>query len=152
MDENLVKKWVDEAISENKFLFLIELSFLTGNKIKIIVDGDQGVPIKECVRISRYIEHNLGEDEIFSLEVTSPDITKPLSVTRQYQKNINRILKVKTEEGQLEGKLVDVDEKGISLTWKTRESKIIGKGKITIQKNAQIAYTDIKEAKVKITF
>lgn len=152
MDENLVKKWVDEAISENKFLFLIELSFLTGNKIKIIVDGDQGVPIKECVRISRYIEHNLGEDEIFSLEVTSPDITKPLSVTRQYQKNISRILKVKTEEGQLEGKLVDVDEKGISLTWKTRESKIIGKGKITIQKNAQIAYTDIKEAKVKITF
>ncbi len=152
MDENLVKKWVDEAISENKFLFLIELSFLTGNKIKIIVDGDQGVPIKECVRISRYIEHNLGEDEIFSLEVTSPDITKPLSVIRQYQKNINRILKVKTEEGQLEGKLVDVDEKGISLTWKTRESKTIGKGKITIQKNAQIAYTHIKEAKVKITF
>ena len=152
MDENLVKKLVDEAIAENKSLFLIELSFLSGNKIKIVVDGDQGVPIKECVRISRHVEHNLGEDEVFGLEVTSPDISQPLSVIRQYQKNINRILKVKTEEGELQGRLVSADEKGISLTWKTREPKAIGKGKITVEKNAEIAFINIKEAKVKITF
>ena len=36
-----------------------------------IVDGDQGVPLSECIRISRHVEHNLDRDkEDFSLEVT----------------------------------------------------------------------------------
>ena len=42
MDQNLVKKLVNEAISDNESLFLIELSFLVGNRIKVVVDGDQG--------------------------------------------------------------------------------------------------------------
>ena len=50
MDQSLVKKLVKEAISENESLFLIELAFLTGNRIKIIVDGDEGVSVKECIR------------------------------------------------------------------------------------------------------
>lgn len=153
MDQDLVRKLVDEAVGENDSLFLIDLSFLPSNKIKVIVDGDEGISLKECVRISRHVEHSLDrEEEDFALEVTSPDITQPLSVERQYRKNINRVLKVKTEEGEVEGTLVDVNEEGISLRWKTREPKPIGKGKVTVEKNATIAYQNIKEAKVKITF
>lgn len=153
MDQSLVKKLVNEAVSDNESLFLIDLSFSPNNKIQVIVDGDEGISIKECIRISRHVEHNLDrEEEDFALEVTSPDISQPLVIKRQYKKNINRILKVKTEEGELEGTLVNADENEISLTWKTREPKPIGKGKITVQKNAIIAYKDIKEAKVKITF
>ena len=153
MDQDLVRKLVDEALEENDSLFLIELSFLPNNKIKVVVDGDQGISVKECVRISRNVEHNLDrEEEDFALEVTSPDITQPLSVKRQYKKNINRILKVKTEEGEVEGTLVEVNDQEISLKWKTREPKPIGKGKVTVEKNATIAYENIREAKVKITF
>ena len=153
MDQKLVTKLVHEAISENESLFLIELSFLTGNRIKIVVDGDNGVSIKECMRISRHVEHNLDrEEEDFGLEVTSPDISHPLTVRRQYLKNMNRILKVKTEDQELEGTLISADEKEISLRWKTREPKPIGKGKITVEKNASIAFSSIKEAKVKIIF
>jgi len=153
MDQKLVTKLVHEAISENESLFLIELSFLTGNRIKIVVDGDNGVSIKECMRISRHVEHNLDrEDEDFGLEVTSPDISHPLTVRRQYLKNINRVLKVKTEDQELEGTLISADEKEISLRWKTREPKPIGKGKITVEKNASIAFSSITEAKVKIIF
>ena len=153
MDQKLVTKLVHEAISENESLFLIELSFLTGNRIKIVVDGDNGVSIKECMRISRHVEHNLDrEEEDFGLEVTSPDISHPLTVRRQYLKNINRVLKVKTEDQELEGTLISADEKEISLRWKTREPKPIGKGKITVEKNASIAFNSIKEAKVKITY
>ena len=80
MDQKLVTKLVDEAILENESLFLIELSFLAGNKIKVIVDGDEGVSIKECIRISRHVEHNLDREvEDFGLEVTSPDISHPLT-------------------------------------------------------------------------
>jgi ribosome maturation factor RimP len=153
MDQKLVTKLVHEAISENESLFLIELSFLTGNRIKIVVDGDNGVSIKECMRISRHVEHNLDrEEEDFGLEVTSPDISHPLTVRRQYLKNMNRILKVKTEDQELEGTLISADEKEISLRWKTREPKPIGKGKITVEKNASIAFSSITEAKVKIIF
>ena len=153
MDQKLVTKLVHEAISENESLFLIELSFLTGDRIKIVVDGDNGVSIKECMRISRHVEHNLDrEEEDFGLEVTSPDISHPLTVRRQYLKNINRVLKVKTEDKELEGTLISADEKEISLRWKTREPKPIGKGKITVEKNASIAFSSITEAKVKIIF
>ena len=103
MDQNLVKKLVNEAISDNESLFLIELSFLVGNRIKVVVDGDQGISIKECMRISRHVEHSFDrEEEDFGLEVTSPDISHPLTVRRQYLKNIDRVLKVKTEEEELE--------------------------------------------------
>ena len=153
MDQNLVKKLVNEAISDNESLFLIELSFLVGNRIKVVVDGDQGISIKECMRISRHVEHSFDrEEEDFGLEVTSPDISHPLTVRRQYLKNINRILKVKTEEKELEGTLISINEKEISLRWKTREPKPIGKGKVTVEKNASIAFNSIKEAKVKITY
>ncbi|MDA9338320.1 ribosome assembly cofactor RimP [Flavobacteriaceae bacterium] len=153
MDQNLVKKLVNEAISDNESLFLIELSFLVGNRIKVVVDGDQGISIKECMRISRHVEHSFDrEEEDFGLEVTSPDISHPLTVRRQYLKNINRILKVKTEEEELEGTLIGINEKEISLRWKTREPKPIGKGKVTVEKNASIAFNSIKEAKVKITY
>lgn len=153
MNQDKVKVLLQEALDENPSLFLIDLKFLANNKIKVIVDGDSGVPLSECVRISRNIEHNLDrEEEDFSLEVTSPDISEPLKVKRQYNKNINRTLKVKTEEGEFQGILSEVTEEEILLTWKTREPKPVGKGKHTVEKKINIPYSDIKEAKVKVVF
>lgn len=153
IDEKKVKDLVDEALALNETLFLVDLNISTGNKIKVTVDGDNGVPLSECIRISRNVEHNLDrEAEDFSLEVTSPDISQPLLMKRQYQKNIDRILKVKTNDEELEGKLSKVDDETIELTWKVREPKPIGKGKVTVQKIATVNFKDIKQAKVKIVF
>ena len=154
MDKKLVQELVDGAISENEELFLIELSFLPENKIYVEVDGDKGVSLKECIRISRAVEHNLDRDEEdFSLEVTSPDVANPLRVKRQYIKNVNRKLTVKVNDGsQFEGDLIKVSDDEIELEWKAREPKPIGKGKITVVKNAVINFNDIVEAKVKIIF
>lgn len=153
MNQERVKELLQEALQENESLYLIDLQFLADNKIKVIVDGDSGVPLSECIRISRNIEHNLDrEEEDFSLEVTTPDIAQPLTVKRQYKKNINRILKVKTATEEFEGTLIEVTEDNITLQWKTREPKPIGKGKHTVEKTKTLAYQDIKEAKVKIIF
>ncbi|OIQ41750.1 MAG: ribosome assembly cofactor RimP [Bacteroidetes bacterium MedPE-SWsnd-G1] len=154
MNQEVVKQLLQEAMEENESLFLIELSFLANNKIFIELDGDAGINLNECIRISRHIEHNLDrEDEDFSLEVTSVDISKPLKVPRQYQKNIGRILSVKTVEGEkIEGTVVSADLNNVSLEWKVREPKPIGKGKVTVTKQAVIDYNSIKEAKVKIIF
>ena len=153
MDYNKVKALVDEALTENESLFLIELAISTNNKIQVIVDGDNGVPLSECIRISRNVEHNLDrESEDFSLEVSTPDISNPLKLKRQYIKNIGRILKVKTEEKEFEGKLDKADDLQLTLVWKTREPKPIGKGKVTVEKTVTLTYKEIKEAKVKIVF
>jgi|TARA_B110000967_G_scaffold84562_1_gene87115 ribosome maturation factor RimP len=153
MDQTKVKDLVNEALGLNESLYLIDLVISANNKIQITVDGDNGVPLSECIRISRSVDNNFDrEEEDFSLEVSTPDISHPLKLKRQYVKNINRILKVKLDEEEIEGTLVDADSDKIVLSWKSREPKPIGKGKVTVQKTVTIAYKDIKEAKVKIVF
>ena len=153
MDKKKVQDLLEEALAENQSLYLIDLSFLPGNKIQVVVDGDEGISLSECIRISRNIEHNLDrEEEDFALEVTSPDIAAPLKVQRQYIKNLNRIITVKKNNQEIEGTLTEVNKDDIVLSWKAREPKAIGKGKVTVEKTETIPYKDIVEAKVKIIF
>jgi len=153
MNQQKVRDLVDEALAENNSLFLIKLEFLANNKIFVEIDGDQGISLEEIIRVSRNVEHNLDrEEEDFALEVTSPDISEPLKVKRQYVKNIGRILKVTTSTENIEGTLKEVKENEIVLTWKAREPKPVGKGKVTVNKEATVLYEDIKQAKVKIVF
>jgi ribosome maturation factor RimP len=150
---NKVITLVNEAIAENDTLFLIDLKFSENNGILVVVDGDSGVPLSECIRISRHVEHNLDrEEEDFSLEVTTPNVTDPLVDQRQYNKNIDRTLIVRTENEKFEGKLMEVTEQDILLQWKAREPKPIGKGKITVVKEKKIPLSEIKQAKVKLIF
>lgn len=153
MDQQKVKDLVAAALAENESLFLIKLDFLPNNKIFVEVDGDQGISLEEIIHISRTVEHNLDrEEDDFSLEVTSPDISHPLKVERQYLKNVGRILQVKTAEDNLEGTLKETTDTHIVLEWKAREPKPVGKGKVTVTKEVTILYENIKEAKVKIVF
>ncbi|WP_088324013.1 ribosome assembly cofactor RimP [Polaribacter tangerinus] len=153
MNHTTVKSLVEEALAENESLFLIDFSVSTNEKIQVVVDGDQGVPLNECIRISKHVNGNIDRETYdFSLEVTTPDISHPLKVKRQYRKNLNRILKVTTAEDEFEGTLTSADDHEIILQWKAREPKPIGKGKVTVEKTATIAYNNIKEAKVKIVF
>ena len=153
MNQAALKDIIDEALALNETLYLIELSISVNNKVQVVIDGDNGVSLSETMRISRAINDNFDREvEDFSLEVGTPDIAHPLKVKRQYIKNLNRILKVKTEEVELEGTLVTADEDKIVLQWKAREPKPVGKGKVTVDKTATLEYIEIKEAKVKILF
>ena len=76
-----------------------------------------------------------------------------MTLPRQYKKNIGRNLKIKTKDGEkIEGELTAVTEDSFTLKWSAREPKPIGKGKVTVQKEATLPYKDIMEAKVMITF
>lgn len=153
MDVNKVRALMEEALEMNKELFLIDFSISTGGDIEVIVDGDKGVSLDECIRISRHIEHNLDREiEDFGLSVKTPDIMKPLVHTRQYKKNIGRKLKVTTQGENFEGTLICLKDEVITLEWKAREPKPIGKGKHTVTKQAEIAIKNIEKATVKIVF
>lgn len=147
--ENLLK----EGLEEKQNLFLIDLSISEDNSIKVVIDGDTGVTVEDCMFISRAIEHNLDrEEQDFSLEVASAGATAPLKNKRQFKKNIGRTLELKTNDKYLEVDLIDATDNHIVVQWESREPKPVGKGKVTVQNKAEIAYEDIVEAKVMIKF
>jgi ribosome maturation factor RimP len=153
MFKTTVKELLNKALEERTDLFLIEMTISEDNRIKIVIDGDKGVSVEDCMFVSRAIEHNLDREETdFALEVASAGATSPIVNNRQYNKNIGRTLEVKTTSDTIEGILKGTSDEGISLEWKVREPKPVGKGKVTVKKEAVIAYSDIVEAKVMIKF
>ncbi len=149
-----VTQLLEQALEKNKSLFLIDYSISEANHIRVILDGDKGVSVEDCIAVSREIEHNLDREEVdFSLEVMSAGVSEPLKLPRQYKKNVGRTLKLRTkDDSAFEGTLVSATEEAVTLQWKAREPKPVGKGKVTVQKEAVLPYKDIAEAKVMITF
>ena len=154
MFRDKVKKLLDDSLQKRKDLFLIDFEILEGNKIRIVIDGDNGVLVEDCMFVSRAIEHNLDrETEDFSLEVSSAGATTPLANKRQYKKHIGRILKIATlDKEKYEAVLIAANNDFISLEWKVREPKPVGKGKITVKKNISISFEEIEKAQIKLVF
>ncbi len=153
MFKKTVEDLLQAALIERPDLFLIEFSIQGDNQILVVVDGDNGVLVEDCMFISRAIEHNLDREEHdFGLEVMSSGASSPLTHRRQYNKNLNRTLNLRTSSEEFEGTLTKATDKDVTLEWKVREPKPIGKGKVTVKKEINIAYDDIVEAKVMIKF
>lgn len=127
--------------------FLVDVDVSSVNIIDVFVDGDQGISIGECVRISRFIESNFDrEAEDFELRVSSPGLDKPFKMLRQYKKYINRDIKVELADGEkFKGKLLAVNDTEIEIERSQgRKSKEVMK--------AVIPYDLIKAAKPEILF
>jgi len=142
------------ALEEYSNIFLVELKISADKSIRVTLDGDEEVNVKDCINISRAIEGELDrEEEDFSLEVASAGIGSPLKFPRQYLKNMGRKLEVVSKEGlKYEGALTKVSEDYIELEWKQREPKLIGKGKVTVTKNKTLLFDEISQTKVMIKF
>ncbi len=135
--------------------FIIEIKSLQNKRVEIYVDSDSGITFKKCQQLSRHLEAEIDEKgwlgEKYTLEVSSPGITRPLKFARQYPRNIGRKLEVKQLEGETKtGTLIEVDEKQITLESKQRIKE--GKKKKTVIVQDIIPFDNIKETKVKITF
>ena len=145
-----VETLLEASLEEEKTLFLISLKIGSDNSIRIILDGDQGVTLKDCMNVSRAIEHNLDREEYdFSLEVASAGVGSSLLNSRQFIKNIGRKLQVDLEDkNPIEGTLTAADDQAFTLEWKQREPKPVGKGKVTVTKQKTLSYADINTAKV----
>jgi ribosome maturation factor RimP len=136
-------------------LFIVDLSISATNVINLEIDKTEGgVSVKDCVSVSRNIEHNLDrEAEDFELHVSSAGLDKPLRVLAQYVKNIGRTVDIKLQNGEkLEGELKAVDEQTITVET-SRKEKIEGKKKkeLVVEAHA-LPFADIKETKIVISF
>lgn len=145
-----VEQLVKAALDENPTLFLIDLTIGGDNTIRVLLDGDEGVSLQACMEVSRKVEHNLDREENdFALEVSSCGVGSPLTLPRQFKKNVQRKLEVTDSEDKLvQGTLITTSDDAFTLEWKAREPKPIGKGKVTVTKTREFKYGSFKNAKV----
>lgn len=138
-------------IDESHFIVDVLVSSKKGpRKVLIIMDGDQGVTIDECADVSRKLSKSLDDSDFFKdqylLEVSSPGLDHPLTLQRQFKKNIGRKLKVVTANKTTEGLLEKVTDEGIFI------STQISSGKKKEEVTDTIPFSEIKKAFVLISF
>ena len=147
-----IEDWIQEILADYPDLFLVEAKIKPTNNIKIFIDGDNGFPIDLCVRVNRKLYKLIEEAAIytegdFSLEVSSPGITEPLKLQRQYAKNVGRDVEVTFKDGTVkEGTLEAIAEEDIILAYTE------GKGKKAVQQKLVIPMLNIKTTIVQIKF
>lgn len=135
-------------------LFLIDLKISAGADVVVVLDGDQGVSIQDCLDASRAIEFNMDREEHdFSLQVMSAGLSEPLRFPRQFVKNLGRTLRVVLQDDtEVEGELIRAEEAGVVLLLSYRRPKTVGKGKEDVEEERAVAYDAIKKAVVLIKF
>ena len=151
--ESTVRALIDETIADTD-IFLVELKISANNRISVLVDAIGGLPITDCIKVSRGIEHNLDrEEEDFELNVSSPGLDQPLKVFRQYEKNISRSLRITlTDLGVCDAKIIGVEDPKITLELEKVITPSDALNEITKGNQFVLAQTDIKEAKINISF
>ncbi len=143
-----VLKLIGNKLEEDGF-FLVDVNVKPGNRIEVLIDSYNGVPIAYCVEISRLIEHSFDrETEDFEMEVSSAGIGQPFKVKEQYLKTSGRPVELLTNDGIiLKGVLEEVGEEGFMI----KEEKMIkpeGKKKKELQIfNHQFSFDQVKRIK-----
>lgn len=150
--EKRVRELIEEKISDREDLFIVSVQMLKNGVLEILLDGDNGISIDDCVAVSRHVGFHLEEENVienaYRLEVSSPGIDSPLLSLRQYLKNIGRDVRVKTGDStKREGKLLSVTDDAIVIAEKVKE-----KGKKAELVEVLIPMEQIKETKVLISF
>lgn len=149
-----VEQLVHEFLETRKDLYLVDLKISAGDDITVILDGDEGLSLQDCLDASRAIEFNLDREEHdFSLQVMSPGLSEPLKLPRQFKKNMGREIEILlNSDEKIQGEVVAVDEDKVTVVLRYRRPKLIGKGKEDVVENKEIPYTEIKKALVVIKF
>lgn len=150
--EDRVIELIEEKIADRDDLFIVSVRMLKNGVLEILLDGDNGISIDDCVKVSRHVGFHLEEENVvdhaYRLEVSSPGVDSALVLPRQYQKNIGRSVKLKMNDGEKrEGKLVAVSDAAVTI-----EEIVKEKGKKAVAVPAEIPLEQIKETKVLISF
>lgn len=157
-----IQEWLQPVLTE-KNLFLVDIKFSMGRRIEVYVDSDEGIHISECAELSRFIEKNLDGSGLvpdnYILEVSSPGMSNPLMVPRQYKRRIGKVLQVvKTDGATIEAELTEVTNNGIKLrevVVEKKKKKQGADGKPTIAETAKewnLTFSEIKKATLQFKF
>jgi ribosome maturation factor RimP len=92
--------------------------------LRLFIDKEGGVTLDDCTRISQEVGRSLDVEDFipspYTLEVSSPGLTRSLKDEKEFIKYRNRLIKVKTfnpieSRRQFKGKLLKVSENQIEI-------------------------------------
>ncbi len=145
-----ITAWCNEFLTDEYFLVEVEHK-LGSKKLGVYIDGDEGVDIAVCQKLSRFLSEKLDEvdfgAEPYMLEVSSSGADSPLLVKRQYPKHVGREFFVKLKaETELTGRLEEVTDEYLVLSLKDKK-----KG-YTNATQKQVPFADVAEASIILSF
>lgn len=150
------KETIEQLVSdffEGTDRFLVQAKVSKDNIIHVIIDGDQGVTIENCIEVSRLIEKTLDRDvEDYELKVLSSGLDYPFAMLRQYKKYMGKEISVILQnDNKLQGVLLEAEESHILLQ---EEIEKKNKKQITLTPGEaiRIPMDEIKQTKAVIKF
>jgi ribosome maturation factor RimP len=153
-----IQAWLAPLLTEQD-LFLVDIKTAGKAKVEVYVDGDNGITISQCADISRFLEKHLDGSALvspsYTLDVSSPGMSNPLRVPRQYRRRIGRILEIlKTDGSELEVQLLAADDDKIRVKPVAKEVKKPKKGKpvekVEEPQEFDLPYAEIKRALIQV--
>jgi ribosome maturation factor RimP len=162
MIELQIEKYILEKLEEPEFsdYYLLEVKYNPASKkVEVFVDSDAGISLGVTSKLNRYLQTQIDEADLlgekYILDVSSPGITKPLQLFRQYKKNLGRTLevtyKIEGRNVRQKGTLTKVDEEqGIVIQYDVKEK--IGKKNVIKIVEKELAFDEIEKAVVKVSF
>jgi len=121
-----VRSMVD-SILLNEGMELVDIEYRRESKgwiLRLILDKEGGVTLDDCTRVSQEVGRNLDVEDFiqtpYTLEVSSPGLTRPLKNEKDFMKYCNRLIKLKTVDPvenrrQFKGELLDVSHGQIEI-------------------------------------
>jgi ribosome maturation factor RimP len=113
-------------------------------QVRVVVDSDDGVDLDRCAEISRSISEALDKhDDVlgqgsYTLEVSSPGVTRPLTLPRHWRRNIGRLVRVVLHDGELTGRITSAGDE---------EAQVSVDGD-----ERAVPYADVVKAKIQVEF
>jgi ribosome maturation factor RimP len=113
-------------------------------RVKVVVDSDDGVDLDQCAELSHKVSaildanDDLMGDAPYTLEVSSPGVTRPLTLPRHWRRNIGRLVRVVLSDGGVvTGRVTAADEREavLDVAGKSREVQYdkVGKAKVQVE-------------------
>lgn len=144
---------IAKDIAEDEGYELVNIDLVGGKKIllRVTIDKEGGITINDCEQMSRSLESILDVEDLikgpYILEVTSPGIDRPLIKQSDFEKNINRLVKIITKEKIdnqtfFVGRIIDVGEGWIRIKLKRKKG----------EKDIFIPIDKISTAKLEVEF
>jgi ribosome maturation factor RimP len=123
--------------------------------VQVTVDRDGGVPLDDIADLARDISGALDEAEEasgefiageYQLEVSSPGVSRPLTLPRHWRRNVGRLVKVKIDGHAVVGRVVAADDDAVKLDVDGVERSVaysdLGKGRVEVEFSRMEAIAD----------
>tara|TARA_B100001540_G_C15789967_1_gene634952 strand:+ start:1331 stop:1777 length:447 start_codon:yes stop_codon:yes gene_type:complete len=147
----MINKEEVKRIAQNKINeiggYLVDVKVSNTNIITILFDVKGGVLVDHCLAINRHIQERIDREiEDYELNVSSPGLSSPFLIAKQYQHNIGKEVKVLLKNGERKKGVIISYTDQLILEVEKKEKGFFRK------KNIHIACDQIKETKLKLNF